>query len=522
MKKVIKLVLAQVIWLMMLLPVFGNAQITKSNEDSALIASKLQGRFSKQHKYIARKYRQGTEYTYDVYISRYYKKEVPAALLVQLDLFNKEQTAAMEELVQKGLAPPFVAIGVYPGILKSTIAGGSDRYQRVVDYDHVGNEFLNFLVEELIPEAEKVANFSISDNPDMHMISGGSSSGYASFNAAWFRNDFFRRTYLSSPSFVGLAGADDFINYAHKVEPRPIRIYLTFAADEPMGFQGGLYEANIGMVRYLDYSGYDFKYQFYPDKYHVYGLVVYSQELIILKFIWNNWQTEPVKILKYSPDISSIVNIDSYWSEVDAKSFPAKITASVTQGTYEAKGGEIWLTSGNSKGKKVADGFLDISALSVSSDLWRLYIADNKQRYLYAMSINADGSLTNLQKIAPLYLAANSSNIGAKDICIDTEDRIYAATDAGIQILLSTRYIQQIIPLPDDLPADNLAFDGLKLYVRSGKKYFMRVLNKIGRKTGAGISDPADKGLMPSDIFYFDLTGRLPKHPFLLETNKEK
>jgi predicted alpha/beta superfamily hydrolase len=104
------------------------------------------------------------------------------------------------------------------------MAGGTRRALRVENYDHIGTEFPNFLVEELIPEATRVENLTISTNPDLHMTSGGSSGGTCAFNACWFRNDYFRRGFLSSPSFHSLAGGDEVLPYVQKCEPRPFRV----------------------------------------------------------------------------------------------------------------------------------------------------------------------------------------------------------------------------------------------------------------------------------------------------------
>jgi enterochelin esterase-like enzyme len=183
----------------------------------------LEGKQS-QHSYRSKKYNPGASFEYTVYLSKYYTPGTPAALLVQFDAFNAQQTAAMEKLAAEGLAPPFVVIAGPAGRLEPSIPGGTARGLRVENYDDVGPEFPNFLVEELIPEAIRVGHLSLSANPDLHMTSGGSSGGYCAFNACWYRNDYFRRAYLASPSFFALAGADEFITYANKWEPSSTRL----------------------------------------------------------------------------------------------------------------------------------------------------------------------------------------------------------------------------------------------------------------------------------------------------------
>ena len=98
--------------------------------------------------------------------------------------------------------------------------------------------------------------------------------------------------------------------------------------------------------------------------------------------------------------------------------------------------------------RKVAEGFYDISGVAVSGDRWRLYIGDRRQRYLLSMTIAPDGSLKDLRKVNVLHIATDSIVIGAQDIAVDTQDRIYAATDAGIQVATPGTYVQMILPLP--------------------------------------------------------------------------
>ena len=133
-------------------------------------APQLEGKRT-HHTYTAKKYNPGAVFEYTVYLSKYCKPDTPAALLVQFDFFNEQQTAAMEKLAGEGLAPPFVVIAAPSGKLEPTIEGGTTRGLRVENYDHIGPEFPSFLAEELIPEATKVENLSISPNPDLHITS---------------------------------------------------------------------------------------------------------------------------------------------------------------------------------------------------------------------------------------------------------------------------------------------------------------------------------------------------------------
>lgn len=229
---------------------------------------KLEGRLS-TNKYIGKNYKPGTVFSYTVYVSKYYDKKTPAALIINLDEFYKEQSIAMEKLVNEGKAPAFIAIGIQAGILPPTIEGGMQREMRRDEYDLVGYEFPNFLIKELIPEICSNENVHISETPDMHMMCGGSSEALASWNAAWYRNDYFRRVYLASPSFHAMGAAEDFPFIIRKFEPRPIRAYITYGENEPDGYFGNSYTSAINIVTALKYAGYEMKSRYFPGEGHM-------------------------------------------------------------------------------------------------------------------------------------------------------------------------------------------------------------------------------------------------------------
>ena len=138
--------------------------------------------------------------------------------------------------------------------------------------------------------------------------------------------------------------------------------------------------------------------------------------------------------------------------------------------------------------------------------MWRLYIGDRRQRYVLSMTIAVNGSLKDLRKVNVLLLAAGSSVIGVKDMALDTQDHLYIATDGGIQVATPGTYVEVILPLPNDLPADKVAFDGQRLYATSGSKTFKRVLKVSGKTEKSSIS-PAKK-LARSEVYHPSISHR--------------
>jgi sugar lactone lactonase YvrE len=162
---------------------------------------------------------------------------------------------------------------------------------------------------------------------------------------------------------------------------------------------------------------------------------------------------------------------------------PGYCVPTISNGTYSFDKGRIWLNQTDGVRKLAADNFGDISSIAISSDRWRLYVADKNKRFVYVMSIQLDGSLTECYAHGHLHLADDCITLGAAAICVDTEDRVYAATQLGIQTISWTGQNNTILALPGHLPVTGLAFgrvDRKVLYAESNVKVFKRKVNTSG------------------------------------------
>src|SRR6185369_3197252 len=81
-----------------------------------------------------------------------------------------------------------------------------------------------FLMEEILPEVGKLYN--LSSNPDDRAISGSSSGGNCSFNAAFMRPDAFHRVLSFIGGFTNLRGDHIHPSLVRKMETRPLRVFL--------------------------------------------------------------------------------------------------------------------------------------------------------------------------------------------------------------------------------------------------------------------------------------------------------
>ena len=84
-----------------------------------------------------------------------------------------------------------------------------DRFNRSYEYDGLGDSYVRFLLEEILPAVEKVTlpdgrRLRLSTNANDRAIGGSSSGAICAFTAAWERPDSFRRVFSAIGTYVGL------------------------------------------------------------------------------------------------------------------------------------------------------------------------------------------------------------------------------------------------------------------------------------------------------------------------------
>ena len=146
----------------------------------------------------------GTVRDYWVYVPAQYKPDKPACTMVFQDgiSFVNEAgafraTIVFDNLIAKGEMPVTIGVFINPGVVTPSGPGTMGRFDRSYEYDAVGPRFPHFLMEEILPEV--ASHYNLSKDPNDRAISGSSSGGNASFNAAWSGSDAFHRVL----SFIG-------------------------------------------------------------------------------------------------------------------------------------------------------------------------------------------------------------------------------------------------------------------------------------------------------------------------------
>ena len=435
----------------------------------------------------------GTVHRYKLYIPSKVNPAQPAALYVQQDGLEEFTPELFEQLSADGTMPVCVALGVTSGTFPATREGGFARSVRCPEYDELGPDYANFLIEELIPFVTKEFGLKLSDNPDLHLIAGCSSGGISSWNAAWERNDFFRRVYMISPTFCAFRGGDTLPVLMRKYETKPIRAYMTVGTDDMRNSAGDWYLEALSANEALKYAQYDFEFEVFQNGTHGVGFGNAKVFEKAMRFLWKDWQTKAIQPAGLSPRVADIVTLSEPWRET-TDPMPPPCVPTLPEGYYSFDpDGRIWLNCADGTSMLAAETNREITSIAISGDRWRLYVADRNRRFVYAMAIQKDGTLADGYAHAHLHLANDCRMLGAAALCVDTLGRLYAATQLGIQMVAHTGHNHAILPLPGHLPVTGLAFGGhdhATLYAASNGKIFKRQVLTHGLTETSPLVEP--------------------------------
>ena len=230
----------------------------------ALISSAFATGKLTKHQFHKSRIFPGTTRDYWVYVPAEYDSAKPACLMIFQDGAGFVRTPgkegyvpdAFDKLIASGDMPVTIGLFINPGVVPAPPGNenAQPRFNRSFEYDGMGPNYANFLIEEMIP---LLKDYNISGNPDDRGLCGGSSGAIAAFTAAWERPDHFRRVYSMIGTYVGLRGGNDYPALIRKTEPKPLRIFLQDGKNDLNIYGGDWWMANQTMQRALEFSGYE-------------------------------------------------------------------------------------------------------------------------------------------------------------------------------------------------------------------------------------------------------------------------
>jgi len=293
----------------------------------------------------------GTKRGGTIFIPAQYDGSKPACVYVKQDGYNAKEKAMLEALIAAKEMPVTIGVFISPGTLPAPMPGTLGRRNRCFEYDGVGDNYVRFLTEEILPYVAKTFDLKLSTSGNDRCIAGGSSGAISAFNTAWERPDAFSRAYVASGSFVAFRGGHEFPTLIRKYEAKPIRAYLTTGTHDMENCAGDWYLLDQEMDKALKFSGYDYVFHALEGG-HVTGYNEHFSEA--MRFIWKGWP-EPIPAGKSAPRVRDVIGAEEKWELAG-------------EGLHDARGaafnskGEVFFIDDNKIHRIGLDGKIDVFA----------------------------------------------------------------------------------------------------------------------------------------------------------------
>jgi enterochelin esterase family protein len=248
-------------------PVTNRSDVPGYNPDSYPKPGVPRGKLSEKHTITSKIY-DGMKTDFWYYASPGVDPNVPAPLMVWQDgqgLVSGERIrlfTVTENLVAQKLIPSMIHVLIAPGFAPD------GKAMRSIEYDTVSDRYDRFLLQEVLPEVEKV--YKLRPDGYSRGIAGESSGGICSLNAVWFMPDKFSRVHSTIGSYTSiqwhpeekLDGGNLYPFMVRKMPKRNIRIWMSDGMDDLENSHGSWPLQNIQLANSLKMREYDFHFRF--------------------------------------------------------------------------------------------------------------------------------------------------------------------------------------------------------------------------------------------------------------------
>jgi len=250
-------------------PATARTDVSGYNPDSYPKPGVPKGKVSEKHTVVSKIY-DGMKADYWYYAAPGVDPNVPAPLMVWQDgqgliagdLSRLRLFTVTENLVAQKLIPPMVHVLIAPGFSPEGKAMSS------IEYDTVSDRYDRFLLEEVLPEVEKV--YKLRPDGFSRAIAGESSGGICSLNAAWFMPEKFSRVHSAIGSYTSIQWRPDqhldggnIYPFRIRKEPKKnIRVWQSDGMDDIENQFGSWPAQAVQFANSLKMKGYDFHFRF--------------------------------------------------------------------------------------------------------------------------------------------------------------------------------------------------------------------------------------------------------------------
>jgi enterochelin esterase family protein len=163
-----------------------------------------------------------------------------------------------DNLIHRGDMPVSVGVFVNPG--HDASQPGRAPNNRSFEYDTLSDQYVRFLLEEILPAVEKNANVKLRTDPAHRAIGGRSSGGICSWTAAWEKPDQFGKVWSAIGSFTNIRGGDRYPGIIRRAEKKPIRICFQDGEHDLDTQAGNWWLGNQQLLKALEFKHYDYKF----------------------------------------------------------------------------------------------------------------------------------------------------------------------------------------------------------------------------------------------------------------------
>ncbi|QNI31830.1 esterase [Alloacidobacterium dinghuense] len=292
----------------------------------------------------------GMKSEYWIYVPTQYDPKTPAALMVFQDGGgytdrdgNNPTLNVIDNLIAQKKIPVMICVFINPGDITDSpgtptynfVKGYSDKWHRTLKdsmrstlYDTVSDRYAHFLRDEVLAEVE--AKYNIRKDAYSHAMTGLSSGGICSFNAAWQMPDEFSRVISWIGSFTSIQwkerpdipdGGQDYPEKVLREPKRNIRVWLQDGAEDMENDRYGSWPlANIRMANALKLKDYDFHFSFGKGTHNSgQGAAEFPEEMIWLWRDYDPAQTSQTYEMEQSEKSKPLFRVSIANREADAK-----------------------------------------------------------------------------------------------------------------------------------------------------------------------------------------------------------
>ena len=259
----------------------------------------------------------GMKSEYWVYVPAQYDPKTPAALIVFQDGSgytdrggNRPILNVIDNLIAQKKIPVMICVFINPGDISDSpgtptfgfVKAYSDKWHRTLKdsmrstlYDTVSDRYVRFLRDEVL--ADVSGKYNLRKDAYSRAITGLSSGGICSFNAAWQMPDQFSRVISWIGSFDSIQwkedpgvpdGGQDYPEKVLREAHRNIRVWLQDGSNDQENDRYGSWPlANIRLANALKLKDYDFHFSFAKGTHNAgHGAAEFPQEMI---WLWRDY-----------------------------------------------------------------------------------------------------------------------------------------------------------------------------------------------------------------------------------------